>query len=246
MQIQSASSSGSTPIYGNQANVSTGFPTLSSVARANASDCRLSSGLDSGRNTHLSPVSSSRDGVNTSGHSNSSSILNTVGNHLASGSYREGNSTGNSSSSCITSAANTGGDHDESSIQSGGSVPDGNYGTESVESTDNSLSKEFGQEIKRKEHEIRTERARKKREREAREQEKARGWPQQQEPVTGQSLWLCKHFQRRYRVRFPCCTNFYSCHRCHNNSKECEKKKKAKASHATHLKCSYCHLEQEV
>ena len=66
--MQSASSSGSTPIYGNQANVSTGFPTLPSVARANASDCRLSSGLESGRNTHLSPVSSFRDGVNTSGH----------------------------------------------------------------------------------------------------------------------------------------------------------------------------------
>ena len=66
--MQSASSSGSTPIYGNQANVSTGFPTLPSVARANASDCRLSSGLESGRNTHLSPISSFRDGVNTSGH----------------------------------------------------------------------------------------------------------------------------------------------------------------------------------
>ena len=104
---------------------------------------------------------------------------------------------------------------------------------------------EFGREIERKEREIRAERARKKREREARELEEARGWPQQQEPVTGQSLWLCEHYQRHCRVRFPCCNNFYSCHRCHNNSKECENEE-AKASHATHLKCSYCHHEQEV
>ena len=66
----------------------------------------------------------------------------------------------------------TGRDHDESSVQSGGSVLNGNYGTESVESTDDSLHEleqgveacamprgreereEFGQEIKRKEREI--------------------------------------------------------------------------------------------
>ena len=59
--------------------------------------------------------SSIRDGVNISGHRDSSSILNTIGDHLASGTYREGNSAGNSSSSCITSGANTGGDHDENS-----------------------------------------------------------------------------------------------------------------------------------
>ena len=263
-----ASSAGSTPIYGNQANASTGLPNSSSVARTNGSNSRLLSGLESGRNTHLSPVSSIRDGVNTSGHRNSSSILNTIGDHLASGTYREGNSAGDSSSSCLTSTANTGGDHDQSSAQSGGSMPNENYGTESVESTDNSLleleqrveeacamvervlrereeREEFGREIERKEREIRAERARKKREREARELEEARGWPQQQEPVTGQSLWLCEHYQRHCRVRFPCCNNFYSCHRCHNNSKECENEE-AKASHATHLKCSYCHHEQEV
>ena len=263
-----ASSAGSTPIYGNQANASTGLPNSSSVARTNGSNSRLLSGVASSGNTHLSAVSSIRDGVNTSGHRNSSSILNTIGDHLASGTYREGNSAGDSSSSCLTSTANTGGDHDQSSAQSGGSVSNENYGTESVESTDNSLleleqrveeacamvervlrereeREEFGREIERKEREIRAERARKKREREARELEEARGWPQQQEPVTGQSLWLCEHYQRHCRVRFPCCTNFYSCHRCHNNSKECENEE-AKASHATHLKCSYCHHEQEV
>ena len=262
-------STSNTQSYRHQPNASTDFQTLSSVARANQSDSRLLSELEFGGNTHLSPVSSSsiRDGVNISGRRNSSSILNTIGDHLASGTYREGNSSGNSSSSCITSGANTGGDHDENSAQSGGSIPNENYGTESVESTDNLLEleqrveeacamvervlrereerEEFGREIERKEREIRAERARKKREREARELEEARGWPQQQEPVTGQSLWLCEHYQRHCRVRFPCCNNFYSCHRCHNNSKECENEE-AKASHATHLKCSYCHHEQEV
>ena len=148
------------------------------------------------------------------------------------------------------------------------SVTNRNYGTESVESTDNSLleleqrveeacamvervlrereeREEFGREIERKEREIRAERARKKREREARELEEARGWPQQQEPVTGQSLWLCEHYQRHCRVRFSCCNKFYSCQYCHNNSKECENEE-AKAIHATHLKCRYCRHEQEV
>ena len=133
------------------------------------------------------------------------------------------------------------------------SVTNRNYGTESEEACamvervlrEREEREEFGHEIERKEREIRAERARKKREREARELEEARGWPQQQEPVTGQSLWLCEHYQRHCRVRFPCCNNFYSCHRCHNNSKECENEE-AKASHATHLKCSYCHHEQEV
>ena len=265
-----ATSTSNTQCYSHQPNASTDFQTLPSVAMANQSDSRFLSELEFGGNTHLSPVSSSsiRDGVNISGRRNSSSILNTIGDHLASGTYREGNSSGNSSSSCITSGANTGGDHDENSAQSGGSIPNENYGTESVESTDNSLleleqhveeacamvervlrereeREEFGREIERKEREIRAERARKKREREARELEEARGWPQQQEPVTGQSLWLCEHYQRHCRVRFPCCNNFYSCHRCHNNSKECDNEE-AKASHATHLKCSYCHHEQEV
>ena len=82
------------------------------------------------------------------------------------------------------------------------SVTNRNYGTESLESTEEACAMvervlrereergEFGREIERKEREIRAERARKKREREARE---LRGQPQQQEPVTGQSLWLCEH-----------------------------------------------------
>ena len=248
-----------------------GFPpdassTSSSGARVNGSDSRLFSESESSRVSQLLPVTTGRDGLNTSEEVNSSSnAMNASGDHLASGHYREGSRAYNSSSSHMISGTDTG---ESQSGETEDSVTNRNYGTESVESTDNSLleleqrveeacamvervlrereeREEFGREIERKEREIRAERARKKREREARELEEARGWPQQQEPVTGQSLWLCEHYQRHCRVRFPCCNNFYSCHRCHNNSKECDNEE-AKASHATHLKCSYCHHEQEV
>ena len=241
-------------------------PTSSSGARVNGSDSWLFSESKSSRVSQLLPVTTGSDGLNTSEEVNSSSnAMNASGDHLASGHYREGSRAYNSSSSHMISGTDTG---ESQSGQTEDSVTNRNYGTESVESTDNSLleleqrveeacamvervlrereeREEFGREIERKEREIRAERARKKREREARELEEARGWPQQQEPVTGQSLWLCEHYQRHCRVRFPCCNNFYSCHRCHNNSKECENEE-AKASHATHLKCSYCHHEQEV
>ena len=260
--------SGSTHTYDYRSNTSTGVPTSSSVPRANESDSGLLSGLKSSRVNQLAPVASSRDVLNTSGHRNSSSsMLNTTVDRLVAGANREGNSAGNSSSWLI-SDANTEGNLAQRSGQSGGSAMNRNYGTESVESTDNSLieleqrveeacamvervlrereeREEFGREIERKEREIRAERARKKREREARELQEASGWPQQQEPITGQSQWLCEHYQRHCRVRFPCCTHFYSCHRCHNNSKACDNEE-AKASHATHLKCSYCQHEQEV
>ena len=170
---------------------------------------------------------------------------------------------GGQADSNLSNQSNTEGNLVQRSGQSGGSVMNINYGTESLEFTDNSLieleqlveeacvervlrereeREEFGREIERKEREIR---ARKKREREARELQEASGWPQQQEPITGQSQWLCEHYQRHCRVRFPCCTHFYSCHHCHNNSKTCDNEE-AKASHATHLKCSYCQHEQEV
>ena len=241
-------------------------PTSSSGARVNGSDSWLFSESESSRVSQLLPVTTGSDGLNTSEEVNSSSnAMNASGDHLASGHYREGSRAYNSSSSHMISGTDTG---ESQSGETEDSVTNRNYGTESVESTDNSLleleqrveeacamvervlrereeREEFGREIERKEREIRAERARKKREREARELEEARGWPQQQEPVTGQSLWLCEHYQRHCRVRFPCCNNFYSCHRCHNNSKECENEE-AKASHATHLKCSYCHHEQEV
>ena len=241
-------------------------PTSSSGARVNGSDSRLFSESESSRVSQLLPVTTGSDGLNTSEEVNSSSnAMNASGDHLASGHYREGSRAYNSSSSHMISGTDTG---ESQSGETEDSVTNRNYGTESVESTDNSLleleqrveeacamvervlrereeREEFGREIERKEREIRAERARKKREREARELEEARGWPQQQEPVTGQSLWLCEHYQRHCKVCFPCCNNFYSCHRCHNNSRECGNKE-ARASHATHLKCSYCDHEQEV
>ena len=142
------------------------------------------------------------------------------------------------------------------------------FGTDSVESSDNSLlalerrvaeasalvervlrereeREQFGREIERKEQLIREQRAKEKREREERELREAENWPHQQEAITARSQWLCEHYQRHCKVRFPCCTQFYPCHRCHNISKACENEE-AKACHATHLKCSHCQEEQEV
>ena len=142
------------------------------------------------------------------------------------------------------------------------------FGTDSIEASDNSLlalerrvaeacalvervlrereeREQFGREIERKEQLIREQRARERREREERELREAENWPQQQEAITARSQWLCEHYQRHCRVRFPCCTQFYPCHRCHNISKACDNEE-AKACHATHLKCSHCQHEQEV
>ncbi|XP_068753876.1 uncharacterized protein [Montipora capricornis] len=104
---------------------------------------------------------------------------------------------------------------------------------------------QFGREIERKERMIRERRERERREREEKEMQEAERWPQQQEAVTARSPWLCEHYQRHCRVRFPCCTQFYPCHRCHNSSRNCENEE-AKACHATHLKCSFCQHEQEI
>ena len=104
---------------------------------------------------------------------------------------------------------------------------------------------QFGREIERKEQLIREQRARERRAREERELREAENWPQQQEAITARSQWLCEHFQRHCRVRFPCCTQFYPCQLCHNISKACDNEE-AEACQATHLKCSYCQHEQEV
>ena len=142
------------------------------------------------------------------------------------------------------------------------------FGTDSIEASDNSLlalerrvaeacalvervlrereeREQFGREIERKEQLIREQRARERREREERELREAENWPQQQEAINARSQWLCEHYQRHCRVRFPCCTQFYPCHRCHNISKACDNEE-AKACLATHLKCSHCQHEQEV
>ena len=32
-------------------------------------------------------------------------------------------------------------------------------------------------------------------------------------PVQESPAWLCEHYQRRCKVKFPCCNNYHSCHR---------------------------------
>lgn len=146
-------------------------------------------------------------------------------------------------------------------IRSGGPVTNRGFGqTFSVQSTDNSLLalKQRVEEVcaliervlgEREVREIREQRALKKREREASEIEEASRGPQQQEAITDRSQWLCEHCQRHCRVRFPCCSQFHSCHHCHHNSKACDNEED-KASHVSdHLtiKCSFSgHHEQET
>ena len=171
-------------------------------------------------------------------------------------------SDGNSETSLAPSSRNADEDH------SRGALLNRDNGTNDIEPIDDSLlalerrvadasalvervlrereeREQFEREIERKERMIRERRERERREREEREIQEAEQWPQQQEAVSARSPWLCEHYQRHCRVRFPCCTQFYPCHRCHNTSRNCENEE-AKACHATHLKCSFCEHEQEV
>ena len=66
-----------------------------------------------------------------------------------------------------------------------------------------------------------------------------------QTPVQETPRPVCSHYQRRCLVRFPCCRKFYPCHRCHNESKDCSDDQ-ARASNATHIRCSICYHEQVV
>lgn len=66
-----------------------------------------------------------------------------------------------------------------------------------------------------------------------------------QTPVQETPRPVCSHYQRRCFVRFPCCGKFYPCHRCHNESKDCSDDQ-ARASNATHIRCSICYHEQVV
>ena len=254
---------------GNMARVdeeSSGLPAPSTATRSNGADNRRVSEAES----------RTRQYAQGTGEIN---LSNTSGDRVVAGANRDIDNThvlsDESRDSRLVASANghsnldsRGAEASLISANTGNSMLNRDFGTDSVESTDNSLlaleqrveeacalvervlrereeREQFGREIERKEREIRERRARKKREREAREQEEASRWPQQQEAITGGSLWLCEHYQRHCRVRFPCCTHFYPCHRCHNNSKACDNAE-AKAAHATHLKCSVCQHEQEV
>ena len=56
--------------------------------------------------------------------------------------------------------------------------------------------------------------------------------------------WLCEHYKRLCRVKFPCCGKFFPCHRCHNNS-GCPNDN-SKAREACYVECSVCSHQQEV
>ena len=56
---------------------------------------------------------------------------------------------------------------------------------------------------------------------------------------------LCNHYRRRCYVLFPCCGKYFACHRCHNETQECDSTVK-RANAATHLKCAECQTEQLI
>ena len=56
--------------------------------------------------------------------------------------------------------------------------------------------------------------------------------------------WLCEHYKRLCRVKFPCCGKFFPCHRCHNNS-GCPNDN-SKAREACYVECSVCSHQQEI
>ena len=71
------------------------------------------------------------------------------------------------------------------------------------------------------------------------------GAPSERAVLPERPQWLCEHYQRLCRVKFPCCGRFYPCHRCHNNSDECENDS-CKAKEALYIECSVCRHQQAV
>ena len=116
-------------------------------------------------------------------------------------------------------------------------------------------------ERRRKEERARKEQqARERREREASETRQAERGNDREEvsnPISGGGgtptqtsadvegrQWLCEHYKRLCRVKFPCCGKFFPCHRCHNNS-GCPNDN-SKAREACYVECSVCSHQQEV
>ena len=71
------------------------------------------------------------------------------------------------------------------------------------------------------------------------------GAPSERAALPDNPQWLCEHYQRLCRVKFPCCGKFYPCHRCHNNSDECQNDN-CKAKEAFYIECSVCRHQQAV
>ena len=122
---------------------------------------------------------------------------------------------------------------------------------------------EIGKAIKEKERRKKEERAKKeqrareRRDREARQTERSNDREEVSNPTSGggetpkqtsagaeDRQWLCEHYKRLCRVKFPCCGKFFPCHRCHNNS-GCPNDN-SKAREACYVECSVCSHQQEV
>ncbi|WP_257282476.1 CHY zinc finger protein [Endozoicomonas sp. ISHI1] len=56
---------------------------------------------------------------------------------------------------------------------------------------------------------------------------------------------LCNHYHRLCRVNFECCARYFPCHRCHNESDDCDVKNR-KAFEARKLQCSLCNYEGDI
>ena len=56
---------------------------------------------------------------------------------------------------------------------------------------------------------------------------------------------LCHHYRRRCYVRFPCCSSYFACHRCHNEDQQCDNTV-TRSKDATHLRCAECQTEQVI
>ena len=57
--------------------------------------------------------------------------------------------------------------------------------------------------------------------------------------------FTCEHYQRKCFVQFYCCSDYYPCHRCHNDHSKCGNTG-LKALHAIRLKCANCLVEQDI
>lgn len=65
------------------------------------------------------------------------------------------------------------------------------------------------------------------------------------QPADGSPGFLCAHYCRRCYLWFPCCSEYFACHLCHNESGKCGNNE-LEPWQATHLKCTQCQVEQEI
>jgi len=57
----------------------------------------------------------------------------------------------------------------------------------------------------------------------------------------------CPHYRRRCEVQAPCCSRFFSCHLCHDESpRECQESFAHLRYAVTRIRCKACGTEQDV